>query len=455
MAAGEAAGSLATGLFTPPAKSPPPVRSSLSSLSLALIGVLLAASCLYVVFDARGARGVSCSVQSALRQQQRQHQHLPTGSTDHVVVQRASNQSSSTTGSDITSGAHSGATTVATDRRAPFVCPPPIPCAKNTGERADVNAQRLKDGTWVSRDVPLANRSMVIDGHPGVCTEQQTRRAFLESGVELRALMDFEPCKLFNLIQGRTLWIVGDSQGHSLLRALQAFMSTFAQTPRDVRSFAPIGIPSLDYILTFAVTTEPMCINMVGGSTRICYVRLTRADKQLHYTLEILARAIPQFQHHILAFNVGLHYRNTPWQLGRDLTDLAAFRARMREAMGPDDYLPKMIWIDTPPQHFSLPRGEYLHTKNTTADPCSPYDAARLERNDRGMFNSISDAFVANISDAHAQTWDLAKRSYFAHARVGDCTHYCRPGVPELWVYALTEALAKTLKTCEAAPAGL
>jgi hypothetical protein len=238
------------------------------------------------------------------------------------------------------------------------------------------------------------------------------------------------------------LWIVGDSQGHSLLRACQAFMSMFAKTQRDVRSFAPIGIASLDYVLTFAVTTPPMCINLgMDGKTRICYVRLTRSShKELQYTMEILSRAIPHFRHHFLAFNFGLHYRPTPWQLERDLVDLAEFRLKMRETMGAD-YLPRMIWIDTPPQHFTTPRGEYEAGKNLTTDACAPYDKTRLERNDRGMFNTISDSLIANISDAHAQTWDFAKRSWFAHMRVGDCTHYCRPGVPELWVYALAKAV--------------
>ena len=154
-----------------------------------------------------------------------------------------------------------------------------------------------------------------------------------------------------------------------------------------------------------------------------------------------------QFSHHVLAFNFGLHYRPTPWQLGRDLRDLAEFRTTMRASMG-TDYLPRMIWIETPPQHFTAPRGEYEAAKNPTADPCAPYDAARIDRDDRGMFNTISDPYVANISDARAETWDLSKRSWFAHARLGDSTHYCRPGVPELWVYAMFKAIAQPPTAC-------
>lgn len=295
--------------------------------------------------------------------------------------------------------------------------------------------------------IPLANRSRTEPGEPGVCDLNQSKRAFLESGIDLESLVNFEPCELFNLIQKRTLWVFGDSQQHALFRSLFCFMSTFARTRRDIGKWGPIGIDSVDYVLTFAEDNKPECVELMND-TRICYVRITRlTHKEFQYTMEILARAIPMFRHHVVVFNVGLHYRPTPYLLSQDMQTLAKYRQHIRRTMG-DDYLPLTLWIDTPPQHFSTPRGEYDTRQNLTTDVCSPFDAERLAGNDRGTFNSLSDDFVLNVSDAHVRTWDLAKGNHFSHLRPGDCTHYCRPGVPELWTYALTKTLAKAMPAC-------
>ncbi|KAI9001750.1 hypothetical protein DFJ74DRAFT_775454 [Hyaloraphidium curvatum] len=332
------------------------------------------------------------------------------------------------------------------DRHAPpaaFVCPPAVPCPPP--DLPPDLVRRLADGSWAARDVPLANRSRTWPGQPGVCSTDTTRRVFLESGIDLSSLAAFEPCRLFNALRGRTLWLAGDSQSMSLLEALQNFLSAYAADGRGY-SHAPIGVPSVDHVLTSEgiATIPPACAELLHG-TRMCHLRIQRSShRELPYTLEILARAVPHFSSDVFAFNLGVHYRPAQWQLAPDLRVLAKYRAKAREAMG-GGYLPRMVWLDTAPQHFSTAGGDYDPARNLSADPCSPFSRGRLESADRGTFNALSDPLVQSISDAHARTWEMAKRASHAHRRVGDCTHYCRPGVPELWVYALAGAVERAL----------
>lgn len=343
---------------------------------------------------------------------------------------------------------------VPTGLSGPFECAPSIPCPI---PEVTVASKRPIDDldAWDLNAIPLAKRCQAALrlGQPGVCGVTESKRAFKESGVELDSLVSFEPCELFNLIQKRTLWIIGDSQQHALFSALLSFMSDFARTKRDVGRSGPIGIPSVDSVLTVGTVDKPKCMELMN-ETRICYVRIvTLYHKEFEYTMELLAHAIPMFRHHVVVFNVGVHYSSKMYQLSRDLDAVAKYRQVVRQAMG-NDSLPLMLWIDTAPQHVSTPPGEYDSRKNVTSDMCSPFSDAQLTSTNRGTFNAISDDFVFNISDAHVRTWELAKRSYFSHSpRVGDssyddCTDYCRPGVPELWVYMLTKTLAGLDRVC-------
>lgn len=392
---------------------------------------------------------------------------------------------------------------------ATFVCPPPVPCPAVFAKGRD-GPQPTDNGTmdrdvWDLSRIPLAYLSRKQLGKPGVCTVETTQRVFRESGVDAESLMRFQPCELFNLIQRRTLWIFGDSQLLGLHRTLHSFMSEFASTEEDAHREVEIGIPSVDYVLTYSENpkhkSRPLCIAL-KNDTRICYVRLLRGtNKELQYALELLARAIPNFLKHVVIFNLGLHYQEKRYLLSRDLQAIADYRHHVRLTMG-ESFLPMTLWIDTPPQHFSLPRGMYDSRRNLTGDSCLSYDDAFFARGDRGPFNAISDDYVSNVSDAHVQAWDLAERSYFAHLHAGttyrtyldahvegihmgmrrinfgvilrpfqtvfflslkemlppphnktttgDCTHYCNPGVPELWIFALTKVLAQTRPGCQA-----
>lgn len=301
--------------------------------------------------------------------------------------------------------------------------------------------------------IPLARQTLKYPGRAGICETEVSQRAFQVSGIDYESLVNFEPCELFNVIQNRTLWIFGDSQLLGFHRTLLSFMAEFSKNPQDVRKEVPIGIPTVDFLLTYTENpkhkTKPLCNDLVNN-TRICYVRLLRMSfKEFQYAMEILTRAIPQFRHDVVLFNVGLHYQAAIHRpnLARDLQALADYRQHVRTTMG-EGFLPLTLWIDTPPQHFSLPKGEYDLSKNLTADMCAPFDEERIARGDRSAFNKVSDDYIANISDAHVKTWGVAERSHFSHLGSGDCTHFCGPGVPELWAFVLAKTIAQARPPC-------
>lgn len=186
----------------------PSARVSLSPLGLTLIGVLVGALCLYAVLDARGVLEFSCSTRYL---QQHQHQHQQVSALDTAGVFGGNITTITDTTSNIvdaglftTTGSFnhpanaSAAAAAAAQSPTAFACPPPVPCTAAANPTPNPNPRHTQElnnnGTWwTSQDVPLANRSMVFRGEPGVCTEDQTRRAFLESGKVCKTSCDLSP----------------------------------------------------------------------------------------------------------------------------------------------------------------------------------------------------------------------------------------------------------------------
>lgn len=328
------------------------------------------------------------------------------------------------------------------------LCHEPVPCQVHVSL---TNATQQPDHMTLGMldTLPLAS----LDGwnktkQRNFCGREKSWQVFKESGIGLRDLMEFQPCSLFNLIQRKTVWLIGDSQMYGLFMAASYFLRSFAKTPDDVDS-KPIGIPCIDEALRLK-TEKPGCVHF-ANYTRVCHIRIVRLQHEgwLNITdvTDILASAFPDFQTHIVVLNAGLHYYFVPQKLG---LDMQAF-ARERRLTTRESW-PRILWVDTPPQHFNTPRGGYNFTmKDTLAEQaCAPLSEDLLRNyNDRGDFNAISDEFVPSVSDGHVKTWEVSKRAYYAHVdRAGDCTHYCRPGVPELWLYLLTKTLSTVKPVC-------
>jgi hypothetical protein len=153
------------------------------------------------------------------------------------------------------------------------------------------------------------------------------------------------------------------------------------------------------------------------------------------FIFEFLNRNLPGFSKDVVILNCGLHYRELDSGISLDLNNFAVYRAAIQRSGSWK--MPLVVWADTLPRHFSTVSGGYA--KGHENDTCRAFSP---QVGPRGPHNVISDPFIGNISDLHLKLWDVSRDLYYAHFNVGDCTHYCRPGVQELSVYRLYQLLS-------------
>ncbi|KAL0040750.1 hypothetical protein WJX79_004140 [Trebouxia sp. C0005] len=122
--------------------------------------------------------------------------------------------------------------------------------------------------------------------------------------------------------------------------------------------------------------------------------------------------------------------------------------------------LPKLLWMDTPPQHFLTEFGEFPKNfgrpphmcwyigKYSKRDPLTLTKDHQLTTTDPkyqsvvegGWRNVISRAVMAAADIPVLQIWNesIALWNYHRDNGAGwECTHYCFPSAPQVWVYHL------------------
>lgn len=256
-------------------------------------------------------------------------------------------------------------------------------------------------------------------------------------------ILTLTPCDLFQHVRGHTVWVVGDSQSLDFSKALQCFLNEFWDLElHNISTSNPLLEPTLEQLRV------RQCANLVEG-THICYLRADQAHTVHELVLPLLMKlGTPE---DIMVLNVGLHYSPTYEQ---ELQAIAAFHDKHKTKM------PTLIWMDTPPQHFETPLGEYpkdhwgppykcwyigkTADKNplrlssdhqlTTIDP--EYQVAA----DGGWRNILSRAIMHNHFVPVLQIWNETTDLWNYHRDNGagwECTHYCFPSAPQVWVHHL------------------
>ena len=280
-------------------------------------------------------------------------------------------------------------------------------------------------------------------GNPA-CGKQ--RKQWLIEGFLERQFFDIltvTPCDLFQLVRSRTLWVVGDSQSLDMSKALQCFLHEFWDLEmRNLSSADPSVAPKLDQLRT------AQCANLVG-STRLCYLRADQPKTVLDLVIPILMSW--GHPHDILLLTVGLHF--TPDYEGALTKISAQFRDHVTK-------LPFLLWMDTPPQHFLTDLGEY--PKDGTSPPYNCWyigkahnvDPLRVTKDHQlttvdPIYQSVADGGWRNIiarsvmDKAHVpvlQIWNESMLLWNYHRDNGagwECTHFCFPSAPQVWVYHL------------------
>ena len=268
---------------------------------------------------------------------------------------------------------------------------------------------------------------------------------FLERG--FHDILTITPCDLFTLVKGRTIWVVGDSQSLDMNKALQCFLHEFW----DLKVYnATETMPQL--ALSLQQLRSALCSDLVED-THICYLRADQPHTVLDLIFPILFSAGQP--HDLLILNVGLH--TTP-DYQNELARIAAVYQEQQAR------LPDMLWMDTPPQHFLTDVGEYpaggekppfscwyigkSHNQDplrlskdhqlTTTDPDYQHAA------DGGWRNIAARPVMAAAGIPVLQTWNESVMLWNYHRDNGagwECTHYCFPSAPQVWVYHLLRKL--------------
>lgn len=288
--------------------------------------------------------------------------------------------------------------------------------------------------------IPLLDTSRWNETYQGpACDPAISDRVFRETSVPQEELLAFTPCMLFERIRGRRLWFIGDSQLNRFRQATSFFLRQYAATRMDVGGKL-LNFSGIPQILTYEALPRiyrPVCIELIDN-TRVCEVPLMKGDaSRLPFMFEFLNRNFAGFPSDIVIFNYGAHFWTTNSTLADYLGKFALYRTAIKENGGLD--MPLTVWADTLPRHFSTTTGEYRPGAGLEADRCRALPPS--SQDDTGAHNAIAAPFVANMSDLHLKLWNLARPLHWGHFRIGDCTHYCRPGLPELEVYALYKLL--------------
>jgi hypothetical protein len=273
-----------------------------------------------------------------------------------------------------------------------------------------------------------------------LCGKGISDRVFDETSIPRDDLLEFTPCKLFGRIRGRRLWFLGDSQQDGFRRATTYFLRVYAAVPLDIGGTL-LNFSGIPDILTDGHAPHiypPRCVQLID-ETEICGVTLMDGDRwRLPFVFEFLNRNFADFGSDVVIFNYGLHYEWVKPSLPRDLANFALYRAAIKRSGSWD--LPLTVWIDTLPQHFSTWDSSFKRGLGLENDTCRALGLTAP--GDHGPFNALSAPLIGNISDLHLQVWDLASPFHYAHYKPGDCSHYCRPGVPELLIFQLYKLLS-------------
>lgn len=281
---------------------------------------------------------------------------------------------------------------------------------------------------------------------PGNPACGQDRKQWLIEGFldrEFHEILTSTPCDLFQLLRGQTIWVVGDSQSLDFSKALHCFLHEFWDLKlHNISSKEPQYAPLLKQL------QSAQCGNLVG-STRICYMRADKPHTVLDLIIPILMGI--GFSNDLLLLNVGLHF-SPHYEI--ELQKIA----EVFQDQG--STLPKLLWVDTPPQHFLTEFGEFPKDfgrpphkcwyigKYSKRDPLTLTKDHQLTTTDPkyqsvvegGWRNIISRAVMAAADIPVLQIWNESTALWNYHRDNGagwECTHYCFPSAPQVWVYHL------------------
>uniref|UniRef100_A0A383VCQ2 Trichome birefringence-like N-terminal domain-containing protein n=1 Tax=Tetradesmus obliquus TaxID=3088 RepID=A0A383VCQ2_TETOB len=292
----------------------------------------------------------------------------------------------------------------------------------------------------------------------GVCNQEQRRHSLeyartLGNGDILR----LTPCHVLKFLRGRTLWLIGDSHSKTLYRALQCFLFDFWDQRECEASAAAADVQAL-YNLP-AAPGQSKCFHLLGkGGGRVCMVHAVLGSSLVGNSQVAEGGVLPLLQSRfarrtdIFYINFGVwHKKSDTWR--------ASFKPAL-EALGrfykaTKSRFPHVLYRETPAEH----------PKDSSSNACQsmrgytyqPWDgrlvvnpAARIAVqgwDSGGWMNTAARTVLGKykipVVAAFNISVPLANNHIGSHMSPElDCLHYCVPGVPEMWVWYLFNAIA-------------
>jgi hypothetical protein len=227
---------------------------------------------------------------------------------------------------------------------------------------------------------------------------------------------------------GATLWFIGDSVTEQMTSSLVCTMRAGGFT---------VVMDNFGKTLRaggFKIVKSMYCIIMThpqsNRSARVCMTYADATAKLFEFLLLINANAHHTDHQETLVLNFGLHHDQTDnHEIYHALERWQAYHPPTRRKL-------QLVWRDTSPQHFPEKGGLF---NRTVTLPCMPIDDMRAAFT---PYNDIT-RMLSKFPEVHRlPIWSVTAPRFDAH-NPHECTHWCLPGVPDVWVrllYALLKA---------------
>jgi len=105
---------------------------------------------------------------------------------------------------------------------------------------------------------------------------------------------------------------------------------------------------------------------------------------------------------------------------------------------------PRIIYREVTAQHFSSPGGHFVHSwmtdynrPNASATCASGLDASEMRK--YHQWNKFANPIFERAGVPILRVWESTSLAWNAHVGHGDCTHFCLPGIPDLWSALLAD----------------
>ncbi|KAF6252821.1 hypothetical protein COO60DRAFT_497188 [Scenedesmus sp. NREL 46B-D3] len=310
--------------------------------------------------------------------------------------------------------------------------------------------------TW-SKACDITNK---LPGSPTVrkCLNVQTQAVLAQLRDDGNSnMLAFTPCELHTYLQGRTLWLIGDSLMQNFYYAMRCFMLDFwnhslgeCQASKDTRIERAIyhaADTNISSPLGSRVITDvPRCLWLKAGG-RICWLHSVRGeeiadpDMQSPGLLQTLHRTVAEPQD-IFYVNFGRwHFNNCQGLQAMPYAQALWSLGKLYEQT--KDEFPNLIFKVSAHDHTACKEA----MRNEQVDQClpAPQGGYSLATGRRVMLNAenILGRFRVPIVNNYNETVKL-HAGHITDRPIGgrelDCLHYCSPGVPEFDMWSMYKA---------------